>query len=199
MTICLFILTITYIIDHKSFTDASSVQNANDIQNQEDELQNYYRVFEIEPTNNRNYEYQLINKEGHVVFEDTTFRLPPSFSFIDDKIIKIHIGAGPDVFSDRFFDISNNMVSEPFYAPYMTHKKMVVSILYIPDKANTYFIIQDMFNKNKNYLYEKIDIENTSFPHNSIMNLRFLSNYIVWLKYESSDGSIKSKLYFLSN
>jgi len=196
--ICLFGL-IFVCINRESFADSNNPQSITEKQNQEYTLKNYCRVFEIEPTNNINYKYRLISKDGHIVFEDTTFRLPPSFMFINDTIIKIHIGAGPGVFSDRFFDVSNNMVSEPFYVPCMTHQKMVVSIRYIADSGYTYLMIQDMFNQSINYLYEKIDVENTSFPNNSIMNIRFISDYVIWLKYKSLDGSINSKLYFLKN
>lgn len=91
-------------------------------------LKKFYTLVEIEPSNNMKYKYQLLNKNDDTIFEDTTFRLPPSFSFIDNNIIRVRIGAGTNVYNDRFYDILNNKLSEYFLSPYTTLENMAASI-----------------------------------------------------------------------
>lgn len=71
-------------------------------------IDKFYKVTELKPTNNS--QYQILNKNGNIVLEDITFRLLPSFSLIDKNIMRICIHAGTNVYSD----ITNDKLSQHF-------------------------------------------------------------------------------------
>jgi len=157
----------------------------------------YITLKELEPTNNLRYKYQLLNNEGKVIFEDTTFRLPPKFYFISENIIRIRISAGTGVYFDKFYDILNEKISDYFYAPYAIFENYVISVQYIQEENDTFLIVQDMFIKNETYLYQKIDIAYSTSPDVHIKSIKILVKNTIYIQYESKKILKSRKKYFV--
>ena len=164
----------------------------------EQDIDKYCKLIELEDAKNKQYNYQLINANGEILYEDTTIRLAPEFSFINDTIIKIKVSAGTNVYYDKYFDVVTNRISEYFYAPYYAYDEVVVSVHYVPEEDDTFLIVQDMFDLDKIYIKEQIDFTNRMFPEYSVVGLEFINDYELRIEYECGESSkIEEKLFVI--
>ena len=164
------------------------------------DITKYYKLVELEPTANRKYQYQLLNDAGAVIYEDTTFRLPPEFSIVEGSIVKVRTSAGTGVYFDMFYSFSDNKISEFFYTPYATFGEYVVSIQYIQEEDDTFIFVKDMFDSTRTYLSCRIDVSNQSFPNSSIHSIELRPNDVLYVSYEAQEDDILvEKLYVLKD
>jgi len=165
----------------------------------EQDIDKYCKLIELKDTTNKQCKYQLINGSGEILYEDTTIRIAPEFSFIKDTIIRISVGAGTNVYFDKYFDVVSDRLSEYFYAPYYVYDEFVVSVHYIPEEDDTFLIVQYMFDLSKTYIREQMNFTNRSFPEYSVKGLKFISDDELWIEYECGEsGEVEEDLFVIS-
>ena len=161
------------------------------------DVDTFFRIVELESTHTSQYQYQILDQSGRIVFEETVLRHYPAAEFIDANTLRVRIGAGTYAFSDRYYDVKRNVVSDVFNTPYDAINQMVISVLPGQEPGTANLIIEEMFNTSIVLLSESIQCYYHAIPILAFQSIGIDENEVTATYFIDADGSTEKAVFVL--
>jgi len=144
-----------------------------------------HKVFQISEISGRDYLYEIYSDSGKLVERDTTFRIEPTITYHDDKLIEIKISVGTGFYYTHFYDREGDKFSESFDVLRAAAYGKIVYVSPIEDRW--VLIVRDIFDETEYYKEFYLDFIKTADPYATIRLAEFIDEQNLRIVYVSGD------------
>lgn len=140
-----------------------------------------YKVIASLVNGDRVYHYWIFNNDGKALFDET---LPgePDISYIDDDIIRVRLGAG-NVWYDRFFNTSENLISPQYDTPTLADEGKIVYMKYEGKGKRAKLIVSDLFDDSAFHKEYSRDFSSDAIPYDALTGAKFIDKDHLGISY----------------
>ena len=143
-----------------------------------------FKVYDITKNGQPEYRYEIYNKNGKIVKDETILRVNPNITYIsDDTLLSISIGAGTGTFLAQYYDINRDLFSEMFESPALVAYGDVVHM--ILSDGFLMLVIRDIFDESKYREEFELDFSPVANPADALISVEFLDEDTLMISYLS--------------
>ena len=150
-----------------------------------------FSVFGFTWDNQPAYRYEVYNKNGAVVINETVRSQPHIEYIFENTLLSIIRGVGTNAFLCQYYDIDRDLFSEIFHSPTVADHGNVVYMTI--SEGNLKLVVRDIFDESKFYKEFGLDFSPTAVPSNALINADYLDETSLTITYFSGENyEIKS-------
>lgn len=132
------------------------------------------------------YYYYIYDDKKEIVLEGALTRYP-ALSFLDDDIVRLHIGMGTGIALDQYYSVTKDSLSRIYQYAVAYHQEKIAYI-YIPNTESSFtnriLIVRNVFDKSKYYKEFMLDFSPAASP---ITGAEFTSENQLKVTYQTGE------------
>lgn len=186
------------VIENENFNDISIVTEENEKERKSETLLNDYS---IEAINRRStvyycpenyiYAYQIFDKDGNILDEETNITGSVFVEELADGIVHVIISAGTYARNELFYDTEKGIKSEVFNNVTLVYKRKVV-YMDLHGQKNC-LVVQDIFDEDLYYQEFYRDFSPSAVPSSVLQSANFVEDNLLEVVYLEGEDYVEKK------
>ena len=146
-----------------------------------------FKVYDITKDGQSEYRYEVYNKNGKTVKDETVQRVNPTITYISNNtLLSISIGTGTGTCLAQYYDVNRDLFSEVFESPALAAYGNVVYMTFSDGLFR--LVIRDIYDESKYHEEFELDISPVANPADALINAEFLDEDVLLISYLSGAG-----------